>query len=1123
MPTEDLYAVGWEDTTYIYPDKSFAEVEVGDRKQSDFYPQVKIKRWMNECNFSARLKTEHKNPKVVEEDGKIKWKDGDIEAHFYELEADGEQLEEGGLEFEIVYHKKPKSNVVEFTIQTKGLRFLYQPELTQKERDEGCTRPENVVGSYAVYHKTKRHNKYKTGKAFHIFRPHVVDSDGNEAWADLHIDTVSEIMSIAVPQDFLDSAVYPVLVDPTLGWTGNGSTNHNVFFPSATEAFGFRATMPSSGPGTPYISSISKKNENGSGRFVVWEDDVNNSVHDYSGIFTPSSGSGWYTRSDLQYNAVLSWNTSYFIGVIAEDDYTYEYDTDAGETVIEDDSNNTTTPQDLTEDTSRGRIVSAYLTYGYEYNESAADGIILGDNRSKIRTQSGTFTHLSSGVANQYVDLDFTVDPDHTYLLMRRTGQDSSANRIGPDEWGFRAQLMAGGTQIRIVRSQWVGNLTVSWQVVECFNDEFTVQHSGALLHQDTDLTVTDTISSVDTSKSMIIVHNGARYGATTRQDLMFITGEFNSSTEVQFEKGRTTNNGEDCAMYYQVVEFNHPGITVQTGEKDTSGDISAGVTATISSVDTSRTWVHVQGRNTSSDLNESGFWVRTRLTNSTTLTFDRYTTLDKASAVRYWIVEWPEEVTVTHHDTAFTTETTKDVTVPSYDATQAFSDHNNNLDDSGATSAANEGSFYNHPYDSTTIRHVRASTVYFPSGNLRTQLIDFSGWGDNPHVDEFVGVSSSDGIEFSDLSTVIATQNIASIDGVLFGELAIGGTVEDESAIDGLIFSDSPGAEGTVHIDAADGIELGDVVTIIGIINGTLSEGIDFSDTTTIVATISAVPVDGVIFGDTPVAIFGTLESVSDGIVFSELVYSFFGTMDYLTEGIELGDTPVPANVIDRGLTEGIDFSDTPTVESIVNALLTDGLIFSDATTIIANMNPPVTDGIDFSDTPTGFFVISIDASDGMLFGDTLDPEALIDGALTDGLILGDSLEHDIIFNVSPSDGMTFAEQLDVVLTAITNASDGVDFGDEALPFRVFSNFVTDGVILADLTETATNFETSLTEGLVFSEIIVGELGGRLIMIEANPVSYRFIARDIEYNYEARLIEYTFTARVPPTTLGEP
>ncbi len=40
--------------------KDFIEVEVGDSKQEDFYPQTKIKRWDNECNFSVRLNDNNK-------------------------------------------------------------------------------------------------------------------------------------------------------------------------------------------------------------------------------------------------------------------------------------------------------------------------------------------------------------------------------------------------------------------------------------------------------------------------------------------------------------------------------------------------------------------------------------------------------------------------------------------------------------------------------------------------------------------------------------------------------------------------------------------------------------------------------------------------------------------------------------------------------------------------------------------------------------------------------------------------------------------------------------------------------------------------------------------------------
>jgi len=40
--------------TFISKEKEF-ETEVGDLLQTDFFPQVKIKRWSNEANFSLRL------------------------------------------------------------------------------------------------------------------------------------------------------------------------------------------------------------------------------------------------------------------------------------------------------------------------------------------------------------------------------------------------------------------------------------------------------------------------------------------------------------------------------------------------------------------------------------------------------------------------------------------------------------------------------------------------------------------------------------------------------------------------------------------------------------------------------------------------------------------------------------------------------------------------------------------------------------------------------------------------------------------------------------------------------------------------------------------------------------
>jgi hypothetical protein len=103
------------------------------------------------------------------------------------------------------------------TLQTKGLDFFYQPDLTLEETKYGASRPENVVGSYAVYHQTMAGDhtalggkNYQAGKAFHIYRPRLEDANGTWVWGELNIDDKTGLLTVTIPQDFLDKAVYPV-------------------------------------------------------------------------------------------------------------------------------------------------------------------------------------------------------------------------------------------------------------------------------------------------------------------------------------------------------------------------------------------------------------------------------------------------------------------------------------------------------------------------------------------------------------------------------------------------------------------------------------------------------------------------------------------------------------------------------------------------------------------------------------------------------------------------------------------------------------------------------------------------------------------------------------------------
>lgn len=204
--------------------KDRIEVEIGDAEDSKkFHPQFKIKRWDNEVNASFRLLYGNipGNISYSDDGTTVTWSKGQWEAKFYSLNE--------GFEFEIHIPSRPPINYLEFSVNDKELDWFYQPELIQQEIDGGASRPDNVIGSYAVYHKTKggmndsAGMEYRAGKAFHVYRPHVVDSAGSETWGELNLN--AGVLTISVDQAWLDTAVYPVIIDPTFGNLNEGGSN----------------------------------------------------------------------------------------------------------------------------------------------------------------------------------------------------------------------------------------------------------------------------------------------------------------------------------------------------------------------------------------------------------------------------------------------------------------------------------------------------------------------------------------------------------------------------------------------------------------------------------------------------------------------------------------------------------------------------------------------------------------------------------------------------------------------------------------------------------------------------------------------------------------------------------
>jgi len=197
-----------------------------------------IDLWQGECRFALSLCDQGAGPRTGPSNmglvGDTVTLDSDRVKHrLYALSG-------MALEWEVVLDNPPDTNCFEFPLETSGLRFYHQPPLSDSEIALDCYRPDNVIGSWAAYHalRSGRHvtvgargdtslvEDYGCGKAFHIYRPKAWDSSGDTVWCKLHLE--DDRLNLIMPQQFLDDAVYPVTIDPEIGFSGVGASYRTV-------------------------------------------------------------------------------------------------------------------------------------------------------------------------------------------------------------------------------------------------------------------------------------------------------------------------------------------------------------------------------------------------------------------------------------------------------------------------------------------------------------------------------------------------------------------------------------------------------------------------------------------------------------------------------------------------------------------------------------------------------------------------------------------------------------------------------------------------------------------------------------------------------------------------------
>lgn len=239
--------------------------------------------------------------------------------------------EGGGVEYARVLLERPPSPALSYDFDYWNLAFHYQGRLSKWEVERGNERPEHVLGSWAVYHPTRRNNQYKTGKACHIYRAWAEDARGWRVWCRTRFAPGK--LLVIMPEQFWRSAAYPVFVDPTIGYTSLGASVDTTNRFALANSY----TAPSSGDANPGTAYYGGRVGTGTGTVYIGVYDFGDGDISGNNRLAVSSGITLNTTAQFQ-SAAITWTgivsgTAYFIenysntiGVITR------YDTTAGQT-----------------------------------------------------------------------------------------------------------------------------------------------------------------------------------------------------------------------------------------------------------------------------------------------------------------------------------------------------------------------------------------------------------------------------------------------------------------------------------------------------------------------------------------------------------------------------------------------------------------------------------------------------------------------------------------------------------------------------------------------------------------------------------------------------------------------
>lgn len=249
------------------------------------------------------------------------------------------------------------------------------------------------------------------------------------------------------------------------------------------------------------------------------------------------------------------------------------------------------------------------------------------------RTEGGETT-IGSGLSSTTVTLAKSIsDITQAFLLVSSSGDGSVSAGNGHMVAG---SILDSSTLTFTRGASPAADTPVSYSLVECFHNEISVQRGQTIIASGA-TSNTASIAAVNTSNSLVIISSYDDDSSNNEQTGL-ATGALQNATTIILQRNDAASVND--TVRWQVVEVSATsGATVQTGET-TLGSNTASTTTSIGSVNTASSWLYCSYDADSNGLQQTA--VGCDLTDSTTLTFNRYASKNYNNRIRWYVVSFP-------------------------------------------------------------------------------------------------------------------------------------------------------------------------------------------------------------------------------------------------------------------------------------------------------------------------------------------------------------------------------------------------------------------------------------------------------------------------------------------------